>query len=26
IMYRVVEGERGTWKFKAFKNFDITKD
>ena len=26
IMYRVVEGEKGTWKFKAFKNFDITKD
>ena len=26
IMYRVVERERGTWKFKAFKNFDITKD
>ena len=26
IMYRVVEGDQGTWKFKAFKNFEMTKD
>ncbi|MFM1929107.1 MAG: hypothetical protein RL387_435 [Bacteroidota bacterium] len=26
IMYRVVEGDQGTWKFKAFKNFDMTKE
>ena len=24
ILYRVVPGEQGSWKFKAFKNFDIT--
>lgn len=26
IMYRVVEGERGSLNFKAFKNFDMIKD
>ncbi len=26
IMYRVVEGDQGSWKFKAFKNFDMNKD
>jgi hypothetical protein len=26
IMYRVVEGDQGSWKFKAFKNFEMTKD
>lgn len=26
IMYRVVEGDQGTWKFKAFKSFDMTKE
>ena len=24
LMYRVVQGERDTWKFKMFKNFDFT--
>lgn len=26
IMYRVVQGERDSWKFKSFKNFDMTID
>jgi len=26
IMYRVVDGERGSLNFKAFKNFDMLKD
>ena len=26
LMYRVVKGERDTWKFKMFKNFDLTVD
>ena len=24
LMYRVVQGERDSWKFKMFKNFDLT--
>lgn len=24
LMYRVVKGERDSWKFKMFKNFDLT--
>jgi hypothetical protein len=26
IMYRVIDGERGSLNFKAFKNFDMVKD
>jgi hypothetical protein len=26
IMYRVVQGDQGTWRFKSFKTFEMVAD